>query len=139
YAVVDGIRRNVLNDSRVPYALCVGVLSARKNVWTLANVWMQLHSRLGVETPRLIFAGKRGGRIDDFDDLIRATGSLYGYIRIIESPSDDELAYLYRNCLFSIFPSYIEGWGLPIGECLWFGRPVVCSSTSSMPEVGGDL
>lgn len=139
YAVVDGIRRNVLNDSRVPYALCVGVLSARKNVWTLANVWMQLHSRLGVETPRLIFAGKRGGRIDDFDDLIRATGSLYGYIRIIESPSDDELAYLYRNCLFSIFPSYIEGWGLPIGECLWFGRPVICSNSSSMPEVGGDL
>lgn len=139
YMAFDGVRRSVRIDARVPYALCVGTLNARKNIWTLANVWREVHSRLGVSTPRLIFAGKPGAGSEDFHDFMRASGSLYGYIRIIESPSDDELAYLYRNCLFSVFPSYFEGWGLPIGECLWFGRPVVCSSTSSMPEVGGDL
>jgi glycosyltransferase involved in cell wall biosynthesis len=35
--------------------------------------------------------------------------------------------------------SYYEGWGLPIGESLWFGKPVLASNTSAMPEVGGDL
>jgi len=139
YMVLKGIRDRVRNDARVPYALCVGTLESRKNIWTLANIWMQVHAQLGVATPRLIFAGKLGALREDFEDFIRGTGSLYGYIRIVESPSDDELAYLYRNCLFSVYPSYIEGWGLPIGECLWFGRPVICSSTSSMPEVGGDL
>jgi len=49
------------------------------------------------------------------------------------------LAYLYRSCLFSVFISAKEGWGLPIGEGLWFGRPVVCSRGSSEPEVGGEL
>ena len=68
---------------------------------------------------------------------MRGTGSLFGYIRIVERPSDCELAFLFANCLFSVFPSYKEGWGLPVGEGLWFGRPVVCSNISSMPEVGG--
>jgi len=139
YIDLGRVSNRVRNEARLPYALCVGTLDARKNIWTLANVWMEVHARLGVATPRLIFAGKSGGMKEDFDAFIKATGSLYGYIRIIDGPSDDELVYLYRNCLFSIYPSYIEGWGLPIGECLWFGRPVICSNTSSMPEVGGDL
>lgn len=139
YTPFEGVRDRVRNDARMPFVLCVGTLEARKNIWALANVWMQVHAQLGVATPRLIFAGKHGRLKDDFDDFIRGTGSLYGYIRVVERPSDDELAYLYRNCLFSVYPSYIEGWGLPIGECLWFGRPVICSNTSSMPEVGGDL
>ena len=45
----------------------------------------------------------------------------------------------FALCLFSIFVSFKEGWGLPIGESLWFGRPVICSNVSSMPEVGGNL
>lgn len=132
-------RVNIRNAARLPYALCVGTIESRKNVWTLANVWRDIHSKLGTATPRLIFAGKHGWLKDDFDDFIRGTGSLYGYIRIVERPTDDDLAYLYKNCLFLIFPSYKEGWGLPIGECLWFGRPVICSNTSSMPEAGGSL
>jgi len=58
---------------------------------------------------------------------------------LVENPSDEELAYLYKNSLFTVFPSYYEGWGLPIGESLWFGKPVVASNTSSMREVGGML
>jgi hypothetical protein len=41
--------------------------------------------------------------------------------------------------MFTVFPSYYEGWGLPIGESLWFKKFVVCSSSSSMPEVGGTM
>jgi len=129
----------MLNVTRLPYALCVGTIESRKNVWTLAKVWQRVLTKLGDETPRLIFAGKHGWLKEDFDDFIRGTSSLYGYIRIVERPSDPELAYLYRKCLFLMLPSYKEGWGLPIGECMWFGRPVICSSVSSMPEVGGTL
>jgi glycosyltransferase involved in cell wall biosynthesis len=131
------IRSAVLNAARLPYVLCVGTIESRKNVWTLANVWNRIYRQLGESTPRLLFAGKQGWLKDDFDDFIRGTGSLYGYIRIVDRPNDDELAYLYRKCLFSVYPSYKEGWGLPVGESLWFGRPVVCSNTSSMPEAGG--
>jgi glycosyltransferase involved in cell wall biosynthesis len=139
-ALTNGpIRAHIRNAARLPYVLCVGSLESRKNIWTLANVWQRIHSRLGISTPRLIFAGNPGWLREDFDDFIRGTGSLNGYIRIIERPSDAELGYLYSRCLFSVFPSYKEGWGLPVGESLWFGRPVVCSNTSAMPEVGGTL
>jgi glycosyltransferase involved in cell wall biosynthesis len=138
-STTERIHARVRNAARLPYALCVGSIESRKNIWTLANVWKRIHARLGEATPRLIFAGNPGWLRGDFDDFIRGTGSLYGYIRILERPSDAELAYLYRRCLFSVFPSYKEGWGLPVGEGLWFGRPVVCSNTSAMPEVGGAL
>jgi glycosyltransferase involved in cell wall biosynthesis len=135
----EDVGANVLNAARLPYVLCVGTLESRKNIWNLAHVWKQVHVKLGDGTPRLVFAGNPGWLRDDFDDFIRGTGSLYGYIRVLERPNDAELAFLYKNSLFSVFPSYKEGWGLPIGESLWFGRPVVCSNVSSMPEVGGSL
>jgi glycosyltransferase involved in cell wall biosynthesis len=135
----EPIHARIRNAARLPYVLCVGSIESRKNIWTLANVWQRIHSRLGISTPRLIFAGSPGWLREDFDDFIKGTGSLNGLIRILERPSDAELAYLYSRCLFSVFPSYKEGWGLPIGEGMWFGRPVVCSNTSAMPEVGGSL
>jgi len=131
------IRADMLYLTHRPYVLAVGTIEPRKNVWTLVNIWKSLYEEFGERLPQLVLAGKRGWRIKDFDDFMQATGSLYGYIRIADRPTDEELAYFYENCLFSVFLSYYEGWGLPIGECLWFGRPVVASSSSSMPEVGG--
>ncbi len=116
-----------------------GTIESRKNVWTIALVWQEIYRRLGLDTPRLVFAGKQGWAKGAFDDFLRGTGNLDGYIRIVDRPDDAELAYLYEHCLFSVSASYYEGWGLPIGEGLWFGRPVVASNVSAMPEVGGSL
>lgn len=133
------LRARVLSDARLPYVLFVGTLESRKNLWGLARVWGRLIKELGFKAPRLVLAGKSGWLKDDFDDLMRGTGSLEGNVRIIESPTEHELSYLYSNCLFTVFPSYYEGWGLPIGESLWFGKTCVTSKTSSMPEVGLDM
>ncbi len=133
------LRADVLNAAQLSYVLVVGTIESRKNVWTLATVWQEVHRRLGFDTPRLVFAGKHGWLKGPFDDFLQGTGSLNGYIRIVDRPDDFELAYLYKRCLFSVCVSYYEGWGLPIGESLWFGRPVVASNVSSMPEVGGPL
>jgi len=126
-----------MNAARLPYVICVGTREVRKNNWGLALAWQELKTKHGIDTPRLIFAGRGGWLNDEFNDFLKRTDHLDGYIKIVDGPSDADLAYLYKNCLFSVFPSFYEGWGLPIGECLWFGRPVVASNTSSMPEVGG--
>ncbi len=89
--------------------------------------------------PKLILAGQRGWRTEDLFDLLARTGSLGGTVIVAETPTDAELAFLYRHCLFTVFPSLYEGWGLPIGESLWFGKHCIASKTSSMPQVGGDL
>lgn len=135
----DRIRARVYNAARLPFVLCAGTIESRKNVWTLARVWRSLVEELKDATPRLVFAGMHGWLVEDFDDLMRSTGNAGGFIRIVERPDDHELAYLYGNCLFSVCVSYYEGWGLPVGESLWFGKPVLASNSSSLPEVGGDL
>ena len=119
------------------YVLCVGTMEARKNNLALAKAWANLLARHGFDLPRLVFAGKKGWLNEEFEAFLAREKDLSGHVTIIESSTDTDLAALYRNCLFSVYPSLYEGWGLPIGESLWFGRPVIASRTSAMPEVAG--
>ena len=119
--------------------LVVGTLESRKNLWRLVQAWDRLTREDGLEMPRLIFAGKQGWFNEDLMDWMRASGNLRGWVQFVEGPTDAELAYLYRNCLFTATVSLYEGWGLPIGESLGFGKTAVVADNSAMPEVGGDL
>ncbi|HMG49931.1 MAG TPA: glycosyltransferase family 1 protein, partial [Inquilinus sp.] len=125
--------------AEAPFVLCVGTIEVRKNAFALVQVWDRLRSELGGRLPRLILAGQRGWRTEDLFDLLARTGNLGGAVAVAETPTDAELAFLYRRCLFTVFPSLYEGWGLPIGESLWFGKHCIASRSSSMPQVGGDL
>jgi glycosyltransferase involved in cell wall biosynthesis len=53
---------------------------------------------------------------------------------IISDASDNELVWLYRNCLAFLFPSLAEGWGMPVTEAVGFGKPVIVSDRTSVPE-----
>jgi glycosyltransferase involved in cell wall biosynthesis len=119
-----------------PYVLCVGTIEVRKNGATLLRVWQQLKRELGAALPRLIFAGSRGWRVEEFTALLAADPDL---AEVIEAPIDAELASLYQNCQFTVYPSHYEGWGLPVGESAWFGKYCVAANTSSLPEVCGNL
>lgn len=125
--------------TKTPYVLVVGTMEVRKNIWQLATVWDRLRQQTGRSLPKLVFAGRRGWLNDDFDRLMQTSGQIGGWVEIVASPDDDILAFLYRNCLFTITTSFYEGWGLPIGESLAYGKTAVVSNTSSMPEVGGDM
>ena len=122
-----------------PYVLCVGTLEVRKNGTALLDAWMHLISELGEATPRLVFAGRMGWLMDEFNARLTAHPELRDVVRIVESPSDTELAALYQHSLFTAYPSLYEGWGLPVGESAWFGKYCISSHCSSLPEVCGDL
>lgn len=122
-----------------PYVLCVGTIEARKNTWSIVQAWERMRAQGVLGLPRLVFAGRPGWLNSDFDRFMNASGYLGGWVEILHGPSDEELDFLYRNCLFTIFTSYKEGWGLPIGESLGYGKTAVVSGVSSMPEVGGDF
>lgn len=122
-----------------PFVLCAGTIECRKNPMRLAQAWLRLVDRSEGDLPKLVFAGRMGWLVEDFKEFLRATGNLYGYIEIIDGPSDLELEFLYRNCLFLAMPSLYEGWGLPVGEALSFGKTALVSRCSSLPEVGQDL
>lgn len=122
-----------------PFSLCVGTMELRKNTLVLCKVWAGLRQDLGHDLPRLVLAGHRGWRAEELFEWLGGSGEAGDQIAIVERPSDAELAFLYRHCRFTVFPSLYEGWGLPIGESLWFGKPCIASNSSSMPQVGGDL
>jgi glycosyltransferase involved in cell wall biosynthesis len=53
--------------------------------------------------------------------------------------SEEDKIYLYRNCEAFLFPSKMEGFGLPVIEAMRFGKPVFISKHTSLPEIGGEL
>ncbi|HKA13769.1 MAG TPA: glycosyltransferase family 1 protein [Myxococcota bacterium] len=123
---------------RSPYVLYVSQFDVRKNHRLLVDVWQRLVAEYGAErVPELLCVGRAGfGGAALVRELEAAAD---GLIRVRQEVSDQELARLYRDCLFTVYPSFAEGWGLPIGESLGHGKYCVASSTSSLPEVGGVL
>jgi len=103
------------------------------------QVWARLAQRNDLELPRLVLAGKRGWLTGGFLAMLEQTGGLGGWVIWLDAPTDAELDHLYRHCLFTATVSLYEGWGLPIGEGLSYGKTGVVSQTASMPEVGGDM
>lgn len=121
-----------------PYVLCVGTLEGRKNHLLLFEVWAALIRRHGLEAvPDLVLVGNWGWAVADFQEKCQATDFLGGKIVVRQNISDGELLSLYRNCIVTAFPSFLEGWGLPVGEALAVGKLCIASETSSIPEVGG--
>ncbi len=133
------VSKRVKDIMSEPYVLYVSTIEIRKNHIYLFRIWKMLQRAGDVPVPRLIFVGRAGWRVSDLMEQIKSTNGLDGRIRLIHGLSDVELAELYRHAQFTVFPSLEEGWGLPVGESLIFGRPCVASNSSSVPEVGGDL
>ena len=118
------------------FVLVVCTIEPRKNHAYLHAVWKALVEE-GLDPPDLVFVGRFGWRVNDFHNMLVDTGFLGGRVHLLHDLSDMDLELLYRSCLFTAFPSIVEGWGLPVGESLMHGRAVIASSTSSVPEVGG--
>jgi len=129
-AVLDGTLRRY--GIEPPYVLYVGTLQPRKNLRRLIEAFAR------VPPPcRLVLAGSKGWM---YDEILRRAGELGIGDRVLFPgyvPDKDLPALLSGAALFA-FPSLYEGFGLPVLEAMACGAPVVCSDTSSLPEVAGD-
>lgn len=122
------------------YVLIVSTIEARKNHLLAFRIWRRLLEELPPEqVPTLVFAGRIGWMVADLMQQIANTANLDGKLLIVEDPSDGELAALYLGCRFTLFPSFYEGWGLPVTESLAFGKPCLIADRTSLPEAGMGL
>ena len=135
---VTSIRRPRATLGDTPFVLCVGTVEVRKNHALLYYAWKEALRR-GIELPALVIVGQSGWYTGDVQHLFRNDPELAGRVFLLAGVADEELAWLYRSCLFTVFPSMYEGWGLPVAESLAYGKLCVTSNVSAMPEVGGDL
>jgi glycosyltransferase involved in cell wall biosynthesis len=123
-----------------PFVLYVSTIEIRKNHALLLRVWRRLLEKHGAAAvPRLIFIGRIGWLVDDVLAELSRVGSLRDKVRILSGLSDAAVDAAYRQCLFTVFPSLMEGWGLPVEESLEQGKLCVASDRGAIPEVGGDL
>jgi len=116
------------------YMLCVGTVEIKKNHALLYYVY-KLAKQRGIELPKTVVVGRKGWKTETIEELITEDADTRGNIIFLHDTSDEELSWLYDHCLFSIFPSFYEGWGIPIAESLARGVPCLCSNTSSMVEI----
>ena len=124
-----------------PYALFVGTVESRKNHILALRAWQRLIELRGEkEVPDLVCIGRLGWHADEFLREYVTTGGLGGKVSVLTSSvSDADLARFYAHAEFTVYPSRYEGWGLPVGESLAFGKLPVVAHNSSLPEAGGDL
>lgn len=112
------------------FLLAVSSLNPNKNFAAILRA-MKLAD---VRVP-LVIAGGANPKVFEGQDGIDALPENAIHVGRV---SDAELRALYEHALGFVFPSFYEGWGLPPGEAMLLGCPVVCSNTTSLPEVCGD-
>lgn len=116
------------------YIMYVGQQSDYKNIKRLGDAHQKLleqHPDLG-----LILVGKKNQAALNNETYF--TNNNYKNILFTGFVSDAELAWLYTNCAAYIFPSLMEGFGLPGLEAMLYGAPVASSNATCLPEVYGD-
>ncbi len=129
----------VLNKYRLSannYSLFTGSIEPRKNLTTLLDAYQLLPIQLRCRIP-LVISGFRGWRSEELHQRFER-GEREGWLRYLGYTPISDLPSLFAGARSFLFPSLYEGFGLPVLEAMASGVPVVCSTSSSLPEVVGD-
>jgi glycosyltransferase involved in cell wall biosynthesis len=118
-----------------PFLLFLSTIEPRKNIPALVDALQVLRAR-GLPH-RLLVAGRRGWLYQGVFEHVRQAG-MESQVDFLDYVPDADLPALFAACDAFVFPSLYEGFGLPPLEAMACGAPVVCSNTSSLPEVVGD-
>jgi glycosyltransferase involved in cell wall biosynthesis len=126
--------KNKLNSGEKPYILYVGQRAAYKNFSCLLQAYAS-SPRLQRDFKLVCFGADRFSN-DEINKIKDLNIKQENVVHLIGD--DDLLSQLYSNASIFVFPSLYEGFGIPLLEAMSFNCPVVCSNTSSFPEVAGD-
>jgi glycosyltransferase involved in cell wall biosynthesis len=117
--------------------LAVGSMEPRKNYEALFSA-LELYWERSRRPSPVQIAASTGWKNDQIRTKARELESK-GRIRTLGYLNEHRLSSLYEQALGLVFPSWYEGFGLPILEAMQCGCPVICSDRSSLPEVGKDV
>jgi len=130
-------RDTVLNKYRIKsdYILYVGVLEPRKNIIGLIRAFGKINKL--DKNITLVIAGKRGWMYEQIFILVKQL-QLEKQVIFTDYVDDEELYWLYNEAICLCYPSFYEGFGLPVLEAMAVGCPVITSNNSSLKEIVKD-
>jgi glycosyltransferase involved in cell wall biosynthesis len=122
-----------------PYFVVVSTIEGRKNHLLLLKVWRRLVEQLGKNAPGLVIIGRRGWEAESAMDLLDRCEPLQSVVLEMPSCSDQELICYLSHARALLFPSHVEGFGLPLAEALSLGTPVIASDLAVFREIAHDI
>ncbi|MBN8829224.1 MAG: glycosyltransferase family 4 protein, partial [Sphingomonadales bacterium] len=122
-----------------PYFVMLGTIEGRKNHLLLLAIWADLARRLGPAAPQLVIIGKRGWESEQAVDMLERSDAIRGHVIELSRCEDALLAAYLRGARALLFPSFVEGYGLPLVEALACGTPVIASDLEVFRELAGDI
>lgn len=117
------------------YVLYLGINKPHKNLARLVQAWATVVRHLP-DAPPLLIAGRWDARYEGVKTAV-TQHNLHDHVRFLGPVDDGDLPALYSGARLFVFPSLVEGFGLPVLEAMACGTAVACAQTSSLPEVGG--
>ena len=114
-------------ENMAPYLLYVGTLEPRKNIGLVLDLWRALCREHPID---LVLAGRRRA---DFPEIAAEPG-----LRMLGLTPEEDLPALYSGALACLYPSYYEGFGLPVLEAMQCGAVVIASRDPAIMEVAGE-
>ena len=118
------------------FTLYAGTIEPRKNIDALLDAYSNLPELVRKRWP-LVLAGHQGWQSEKLHARIKDAES-EGWLIYLGYVLDEDLPLLFAAARLFVFPSHYEGFGLPVLEAMVSGVPVICSNSSSLPEVVGN-
>jgi glycosyltransferase involved in cell wall biosynthesis len=122
-----------------PYFVILSTIEPRKNHWLLLQIWRGLVERFGHAAPRLVVIGQRGWECENVVDLLERCEQLKGFVTELPACSDAQLVTYLHHAQALLFPSFAEGYGMPLVEALALDVPVMASNLPVFKEIAGDI
>nr|WP_237442515.1 glycosyltransferase family 1 protein [Saccharibacter sp. 17.LH.SD] len=122
-----------------PYFVCLSTIEPRKNHLLLLLLWRRMIEQLGNTVPVLVIIGKRGWENENVVDLLERCPTLENHVIECQALSDTDVHAILCGSKGLLFPTFVEGFGLPVSEALARGVPVLCSDIPVLREVGGNV
>ncbi|AFC99378.1 Glycosyltransferase [Methanocella conradii HZ254] len=118
--------------------LCVSTLEPRKNHRKLLEACLLMEKEHPELDWSLTLVGNRSAGSQDIADYVESISSRHNRIKWLGVVDDNTLHRLYMKAAFTVYPSIIEGFGMPILESIWHGKPCICSSDGVMAELASE-
>lgn len=128
------IKEEIREIVKTPYLLNINTIEPRKNIEGIISAFSELKKDGKLNNFNLVIAGGGGWNSSYIYEMIEST-CFKNNIKVLDYINEDEKEFLYKNAKIFLFPSFYEGFGLPIIEAQKHGIPVITSNNSSLSEI----